>query len=229
MHAAIVSAVAARFRTFGGGKVNPSNPISVALENKPPQFAAGVDIAEVVEFIVNEIAAATAGDTPNDTVDAMMLAEEFISGFEDDETQEGIPELLTSVRSAITRERVAMRTESLALAHLREVVDAWSRFDKPTVIPTPGCVPEDGGEIEDGDVVEWFSEWRERAKTIVENVEPLDSLHAAAPGMLAAMKRAVARIAGEWYDLSGDLESDIAGVLRDAIEAAEGRAKYDEE
>lgn len=41
----------------------------------------------------------------NDTVDALVQAEGFVSGFEDDELQEGIPELLAGLRSAIQRER----------------------------------------------------------------------------------------------------------------------------
>lgn len=47
----IIAAVAAQFRSFGGGKANGNNPLSMALKDSPPQFAAGVDIGEVVRFI----------------------------------------------------------------------------------------------------------------------------------------------------------------------------------
>ncbi len=47
----VVAAVTERFRTFGGGRVSPSNPISHALRDEPPQFAAGVDVREVVRFV----------------------------------------------------------------------------------------------------------------------------------------------------------------------------------
>jgi len=44
--------VAANFNSFGGGKVTPGNILSYALVNNPPSFAAGVDIASVVNFIL---------------------------------------------------------------------------------------------------------------------------------------------------------------------------------
>lgn len=52
----IVAAVAANFRSFGGGQ-EPAwgNPLAHALRDKPAQFAAGVDIKEVVEFIIKEL------------------------------------------------------------------------------------------------------------------------------------------------------------------------------
>ncbi len=49
---AIVSAVARKFRSFGGAKADTNNPISMAMEGRPAQFAAGVDIADVVAFIL---------------------------------------------------------------------------------------------------------------------------------------------------------------------------------
>lgn len=45
-------------------------------------------------------------DNPNDTVDALMMAERFVTGFEDDETQEGIADILAGLRAAIRRERL---------------------------------------------------------------------------------------------------------------------------
>jgi len=45
-------------------------------------------------------------DNPNDTVDALMMAEHFVAGFEDDEVQEGIADILAGLRAAIRRERL---------------------------------------------------------------------------------------------------------------------------
>lgn len=44
-----------------------------------------------------------AKDDASDSVDAMMRAEEFIRGFEDDDIQEGIPEILAGLRAAISK------------------------------------------------------------------------------------------------------------------------------
>lgn len=48
----IAGHVAAAFRTFGGGKVTFGNPISHALRDEPPAFAAGVSVRDVVEFVL---------------------------------------------------------------------------------------------------------------------------------------------------------------------------------
>ena len=48
----LVLLVAANFRSFGGGHVTRGNPISHALQDQSPVFAAGVDIREVVEFVL---------------------------------------------------------------------------------------------------------------------------------------------------------------------------------
>ena len=45
-------------------------------------------------------------DNPSDTVDALMMAERFIVGFEDDGAQEGIADILAGLRAAIRRERL---------------------------------------------------------------------------------------------------------------------------
>lgn len=51
---AIVKLVSDNFRTFGGGKGgNGFNPLAEALKDKEPQFAAGVDVREVVEFVLS--------------------------------------------------------------------------------------------------------------------------------------------------------------------------------
>ena len=59
-------------------------------------------------------------DHANDTVDAMVQAESFISGFEDDETQEGIAGILAGLRTAIAVEQAApalLRALKLAVEH----------------------------------------------------------------------------------------------------------------
>lgn len=48
----ITKAVAENFRSFGGGKTSSYNPIANALSGQPPQFAAGVDIRQVVRFVL---------------------------------------------------------------------------------------------------------------------------------------------------------------------------------
>ena len=52
----IVAETAANFRGFGGGKKSSwGNPISAALKGEPPMFAAGVDVEEVVRFVLGRI------------------------------------------------------------------------------------------------------------------------------------------------------------------------------
>jgi hypothetical protein len=54
----IVQKVTQNFRTFGGGDSSNSatwNPVSAALKDKPAQFAAGVDVQEVVKFVISEV------------------------------------------------------------------------------------------------------------------------------------------------------------------------------
>jgi len=45
-------------------------------------------------------------DNPNDTVDALMMAERFVTGLEDDEGQERISDVLAGLRAAVRRERL---------------------------------------------------------------------------------------------------------------------------
>ncbi len=47
----IVAAVAAEFRTFGGGQDSEYNPVTHALKDHEPMFAAGVDVRDVVKFV----------------------------------------------------------------------------------------------------------------------------------------------------------------------------------
>ena len=48
----IVRLASKQFPSFGGGKWSTGNPISYALKDKPPAFATGVDIEQVVRFIL---------------------------------------------------------------------------------------------------------------------------------------------------------------------------------
>lgn len=52
----ITVAVNEQFPSFGGGRSKGTsfNPIAAALKDKPPVFAAGVDIEEVVRFVLEE-------------------------------------------------------------------------------------------------------------------------------------------------------------------------------
>ena len=48
--AKITKTAAGLFPSFGGGKVSAGNPVSHALKDAPPMFAAGVDISAVVRL-----------------------------------------------------------------------------------------------------------------------------------------------------------------------------------
>lgn len=49
----IIAEIGVRFQTFGGGIVGcQDNPISHALKDRPLQFAAGVDVADVVRCVL---------------------------------------------------------------------------------------------------------------------------------------------------------------------------------
>ncbi|MBP0440463.1 hypothetical protein [Tianweitania sediminis] len=65
-------------------------------------MASGDDDSQPVSHIaVEEIDR----NSPNGTVDTLESAESFIAGFEDDDIQEGIDDLLESLHGAIVRER----------------------------------------------------------------------------------------------------------------------------
>ncbi len=50
----IVAEVAETFPSFGQGSVATyNNPIATALAERPPMFAMGVDIEQVVRFVLN--------------------------------------------------------------------------------------------------------------------------------------------------------------------------------
>lgn len=70
-----------------------------ALASGAPNVEGGVPQPHIDTVVVH-------ADNPNDTVDALMIAERFIVGFEDDEAQEGIADILAGLRAAIRRERL---------------------------------------------------------------------------------------------------------------------------
>lgn len=49
----IVAEIGVRFRTFGGGIGSDWNPIAAAIKDRPLQFAAGVDVEEVVRLVLD--------------------------------------------------------------------------------------------------------------------------------------------------------------------------------
>lgn len=51
----LVNEIRINFRCFGGGLYTVGNPVAHALANQPPQFAAGVDVKEVIEFTINHL------------------------------------------------------------------------------------------------------------------------------------------------------------------------------
>jgi len=63
-------------------------------------------------------------DSPNDTLDALIAAERFIAGFEDDEMQGCVCDILAGLRAAIRRERL----RPVMLDALRELRSAAMGF-----------------------------------------------------------------------------------------------------
>ena len=48
----LVARVVANFRTFGGGRGSEWNPLAEVLKDSPPQFAAGVNVEQVVRHVI---------------------------------------------------------------------------------------------------------------------------------------------------------------------------------
>lgn len=102
--AEIVAEIGVRFRTFGGGfatygsepVVYAWNPIADALKERPLQFAAGVDVAEVVRLVLR-----MANDRKDEIV-AMLLAACRALVRETDGPGE-FGEALKAARAAITK------------------------------------------------------------------------------------------------------------------------------
>lgn len=51
----IVDAIVKNFRCFGGGRVSDSNPVAHWTKDAPPMFAMGVDVADVVRFVIDRL------------------------------------------------------------------------------------------------------------------------------------------------------------------------------
>lgn len=58
----LIKAITHKFHCFGGGKISEFNPITYALKDYPAQFAAGVEVEEVVNFILNNLPKTTNND-----------------------------------------------------------------------------------------------------------------------------------------------------------------------
>jgi hypothetical protein len=48
----IVNEVGERFATFGGGRGSEFNPLAEMMKGRPLVFALGVDVRDVVEFVL---------------------------------------------------------------------------------------------------------------------------------------------------------------------------------
>jgi hypothetical protein len=93
-------------------------------------------VFRVHEGVITDRAASQVNDSPNDTVDALVQAEAFIRGFEDDEVQEGIPDILAGLRAAIARERAgpdmlaALKVANNAIYELASTAGDDARFNR---------------------------------------------------------------------------------------------------
>ncbi|MER9768923.1 hypothetical protein NKJ09_22995 [Mesorhizobium sp. M0189] len=162
--------------------------------------------------------AAATPDHASDTVDALTQAESFISGFEDDPAQKGVADILAGLRAAIPREQA--RPDLLAV--LKLAVTDWPQFGAAPALRSPGCQPEDDVEVNGGDLVEWFGNWR-RAFVLpaIANAGSPSPVQAAAPDTLAALK-AIKRARGNCG--ASPFEQDACNLMDAAIAKAEGQA-----
>lgn len=106
-------------------------------------------------------AAIEAASVPADpAAEALRRAESFIAGFEDDETQEGIADLLATIRAAIAGAPADPVRDAAGdmLALLKGALEAWPEIDTDE-------------EINGGDMVEWFGDFAERAAGIIAKAE----------------------------------------------------------
>jgi hypothetical protein len=63
----ITTLVGRCFRTFGGGQGSDDNPLAAALKDNPLMFAAGVDVAQVVTFVIDARNVLEASRAPDPT------------------------------------------------------------------------------------------------------------------------------------------------------------------
>lgn len=71
----ITAEVVKNFRCFGGNRdvSKSNNPISIAMQDTPAQFAAGVNVKDVVEFILSKIDFDASGETPEEKWDDLEI------------------------------------------------------------------------------------------------------------------------------------------------------------
>ncbi len=53
-HTKLIKIIGLKFRTFGGGQTDKSNPIAMVLKDAPFQFAAGVSVEAVINAVLKE-------------------------------------------------------------------------------------------------------------------------------------------------------------------------------
>ena len=97
----ITALVAANFRSFGGGRGSKYNPISEALKDSPASFAAGVDIQEVVDFILEQAARIPASN-PSDFTEQTLQKEGWYFWYPQYASNGKVPQWLFVREEAIT-------------------------------------------------------------------------------------------------------------------------------
>jgi hypothetical protein len=71
----IIAAVAEQFRSCGSGDANPDgNPIAMTLVDRRPKFAGGVDIGDVVHYVLVLADTMNATPPPSDRFEAIREA-----------------------------------------------------------------------------------------------------------------------------------------------------------
>lgn len=154
---------------------------------------------EAVRSAIEATAATQSPDHPSDTIDALVQAESFMSGFEDDPGQEGVKDTLAGLRAAILREAAA--PEMLVALHA-VMRCARGEMERPVTQRQP---------------------WAE-AQRLVEaaiakaNNQAIHGMLAAAPDMLAVLIEVAPKDFGDTW-----LPYPIWEKARDAIAKAEGR------
>lgn len=156
---------------------------------------------EWLKRVASVKAAMEAAHVPADhAAEALRRAESFIVGFEGDETQDGITDLLAAIRGAIAG---APRDE---LQAIRVAVKAYDDKMCDTANDGMNALPPDGDDYN-----EIFA--------IIMHGVPADPMRDAAPDLLHWLKA----IAGRLLDLREHLSETEIGLALAAIAKAEGR------
>lgn len=104
--------------------------------------------------------------------------------------------------------------EGQALALLQSALADWPQFDVPTRLLAPGCIPEEleeAGEVNGGDMVEWFGEFREKAKAIVAGMAPARDN----PDRIAYMEHLLTRNLEIWEDEEDSVQEEHADDIEE--------------